>query len=250
MTIFRCAAVAATLLAGATMIVSPVAAATRTVPVTVPLSARPMQPVAWSAADETFNDHRRDRYRHHHDGFDGGDLLGVLLIGGGIAAVVSAIGKDKQERRGDRTDGRDYPQAGDRSYEYRSDGTRMPDQDYRRSGDVAGVDRPYDYRDDSETSDRQAGQFDQRETDRAVSACSAEAARSGKVDEIFKVDKIDGEWRVKGNYTNGREFSCTVDGNGKAFVGQGYQADNHANDGSDDRYATGRSPDFTDPRGR
>ena len=170
MTIFRSAAVAATLLASATMIVSPVAAATRTVPITVPLSARPIQPVAWSAADETFNDHRWERHRGHHDGFDGGDLLGVVLIGGGIAAVVAAIGKDRQDRRSDRTDGRDYPGAGDRSYDYRSDGTRMPDQDYRRPGDAA---------------DRQSGRLDQREPDRAVDACSAEAARSGKVDEIF-----------------------------------------------------------------
>ena len=247
MTMFRAAAVAATVLAGATMIVSPVAAATRTVPITVPLSARPMQPVAWSAADETFNDHRWDRHRRHHDGFDGGDLLGVLLIGGGIAAVVAAIGKDQQERSGDRTDGRDYPQAGDRSYEYRSDGTRKPDQDYRGSGDASGADRANDYRDRSDAADRQSGQDDQRETDRAVDACSAEAARSGKVDEIFEVDKIDGEWRVKGDYTDGREFSCSVDGNGKAYVGQGDQADT---DGADDRYSTGRSPDFTDPRGR
>ena len=250
MTIFRSAAVAATVLAGATMIVAPVAAATRTVPITVPLSARPMQPVAWSAADETFNDHRWDRHRGHHDGFDGGDLLGVLLIGGGIAAVVAAIGKDKQERSGDRTDGRDYPQAGDRSYEYRSDGTRMPDQDYRGSGDASGADRANDYREGSDAADRQPGQLDQRETDRAVDACSAEAARSGKVDEIFEVEKIDGEWRVKGDYTNGHEFTCTVDGNGKAYVGQSDHADNHATDGADDRYATGHSPDFTDPRGR
>ena len=262
MTIFRAAAVAATLLASATMLGSPVAAASRTVPITVPLSARPIQPVAWSAADETFNDHRWDRHRGHHGGFDGGDLLGVVLIGGGIAAVVAAIGKDRQERRsdrtdgrdypgaGDRTDGRDYPQAGDRSYEYRSDGTRKPDQDYRGSGDASGADRANDYRDRSDAADRQSGQDDQRETDRAVDACSAEAARSGKVDEIFEVEKIDGEWRVKGDYTNGREFTCSVDGDGKAYVGQRDQADNHATDGADDRYATGRSPDFTDPRGR
>ena len=250
MTIFRFAACAATALAGATLVASPVAAATRTVPITVPLSDRPAQSSAWNIADETFNDHRRERYRRHRDGFDGGDLLGVLLIGGGIAAVAAAIGKDKQERSGDRTDGRDYPVASQRSYEYRSDGTRMPDQAYRRPGESAGVDRPYGYRESGDDGDRGSGQFDSRETDRAVSACSAEAARSGEVDEIFKAEKIDGEWQIEGDYRNGREFTCSVDGNGKAYVGEGEGDRAEAGVGADDRYTTGRSPDFTDPRGR
>lgn len=253
MSFFRSAARAATLLAGAMLIVAPVAAATRSVPITVPLSARPAQGPVWTSADETFNDHRWRGYRRHHDGFDGGDLLTVLLIGGGIAAVTSAIGNDQEKRRADRTDGRDYPEADgrpdgdDRPIRYRSDGTRMPDQDYGRRGDTAGTDRPYDYREGRSDIDRQSGQFDSGETDRAVDACSAEAARSGEVDEIFDVAKVDGEWRVKGDYRGGREFSCSVDGNGKAYVGQG---DHAANDGADDRYATGHSPDFTDPRGR
>ena len=247
MTIFRSAACAATLLAGATLIVSPVAAATRTVPITVPLSARPAQSPAWNSADEIYQDHRRERYRRHHDGFDGGDLLTVLLIGGGIAAVTTAIGNDQEKRRSDRTDGRDYRSA-DRPYEYRSDGTRMPDRDYRRPDDGGGVDRAYDDR-DSRVEGRDGGQFESRETDRAVAACSAEAARSGEVDEIFDVAKIDGEWRIKGDYRNGREFTCSVDGNGKAYVGLDDRAADDS-DGVDDRYATGRSPDFTDPRGR
>ena len=254
MTIFRSAACAATLLAGATLIVSPVAAATRTVPITVPLSARPAQPPAWNSANEIYQDHRRERYRRHHDGFDGGDLLTVLLIGGGIAAVATAIGNDQDKRRSDRTDGRDYRSA-DRSYEYRSDGTRMPDRDYRRPSDGGGADRAYDDR-DSRVEGRDGGRFDSRETDRAVAACSAEAARSGEVDEIFDVAKIDGEWRIKGDYRNGREFTCSVDGNGKAYVGMGDQARNDTRDTpggedeADDRYATAQSPDFADPRGR
>ena len=224
MTIFRTAACAATLVAGATLIVSPVAAATRTVPITVPISARPTQSPAWNSANEIYQDHRRERYRRHHDGFDGGDLLGVLVIGGVIAAGVAAIGNEKEKRSGDRTDGRDYPRAVERTYEYRSDGTRMPDRAYGRPGDDAGADRSYDYRQGRDGADRQSGQFDGQETDRAVDACSAEAARSGEVDEIFDVVKIDGEWRVKGDYRNGREFTCSVDGNGKAYVGMGDRA--------------------------
>jgi len=237
--IFRSAASAATLLATATMIASPVAAATRTVPIKVPLSAKPARVPAWSIADETFNDHRWGRYRRHHDGIDGGDLLGVLLIGGAIAAMAGAIDKDREERRGDRTDGRDYPGA-DRAYDYR-DGPRGGDRDYGRGDNDDRADR-----DDA----RGPG------ADRAVDACSAEAARSGQVDEIFDVEKIDGEWRVKGDYRNGREFTCTVDGNGRAYVGVDDQASNDprnaptGGDEADDRYATAQSPDFADPRGR
>ena len=102
--------------------------------------------------------------------------------------------------------------------------------------------------------------------DRAVDACAAEAARTGQIDEIFDVEKIDGEWRVKGDYRTGRAFTCTVDANGRAYVGEGDQARNEprdarsgedeavaqapASDEPDDRYATAQSPDFADPRGR
>lgn len=244
MRILRSAAVAATMLAGATMIAAPVAAASRTVPVTMPPGARPIVPLAWVTSADTYRDHRWERERHRDDGFDGGDLLGVLLIGGGIAAVVAAIGKDKQERRADRTDGRDYPGT-QRPYGYRSGASRDSDRQQ---------DRAYG-------RDNTAGRADYGETDRAVRACSAEAARGGEVDEIYDVAKVDGEWRIKGDYRTGREFICTVDGNGKAYVGPGDRAANDARgtdtgqvaqaaDGSDDRYATGRSPDFADPRGR
>lgn len=246
MRIFRSAACAAAVLASATLMSAPIMAATRTVPITIPLSAKPTQAPGWTSADELYNDRRWRGHRRHRDGFDGSDLLTVLLIGGGIAAVTSAIGNDQQKRRDDRTDGRDYREP-ERSYDYRSDGTRAPD-DYGRGGDAAGADRPYDYREGRDDVDRRSGQLDSRETDRAVDACSAEAARSGEIDEIFDVEKIDGEWRVKGDYRNGRAFTCSVDGNGKAYVGQGDHADSSSG-GADDRYATGRSPDFSDPRG-
>lgn len=246
MTIFASSARVSAWLASFTLASSPVMASTRTVPITVPLSARPAPAPGWAIANETVNDHRWRGYRRHHDDFDGGDLLTVLLIGGGIAAVATAIGNDRDKRPIDRTDGRAYPDADEDSYRYRSDGTRAPD-DYGQRTEVPA--NSYDYRDGSREPDRGSGQLDDRETDRAVGACSAEAARSGEVDEIFDVAKIDGEWRVKGDYRNGREFTCSVDGTGKAYVGLG---DHAANDGrsADDRYATGHAPDFTDPRGR
>lgn len=98
MTIFRSFACAATFVAGATPIVAPVAAATRTVPITIPLCARPTHTPAWSSADETFNEHRW---------------------------------------RG----------------QYRSDGTRMPDQDYGRAGSVDGNGRAFIGRGDHAAND-------------------------------------------------------------------------------------------------
>ena len=226
MTIFRSAACAATLLATATMIAAPVAAATRTVPITIPLSAKPASQSAWNSADETFNKHRWRGYRHHRDRIDGGDLLAGILVIGGIAAIASAASENKDRSR----DRREYPQN----------------------------DRPYDYRD--EGRDRDFGGRDpgngRGAMDRAVDACAAEAARTGQIDEIFDVEKLDGEWRVKGDYRTGREFTCTVDASGRAYVGEGDQARNDTRDTrsgedeADDRYATAQTPDFADPRGR
>ena len=235
MTLFHSAARAAAILAAATMTLSPALAVpkpkpkpTPSVPITLPLSARPALE-AWSPADETVYDHRRWRRYRHHDGIDGGDVLG------GIAAVAAAIDKDKQERR-DRTEGRDYP--------YRNDTYR---------------DRPYDYREGEAARDYGRDRYDQdpRESDRAVDACAAEAARTGRVDEIFDVAKVDGEWRVKGDFANGRDFTCTVDANGHAYVGLGDHASNdqdNRDDGPvaevDGRYGTAQAPDFEDSRGR
>ena len=226
----RCAAA----LACATMAASPMLAAptpAKTVPITIPLSAKPA-PAAWTPADEAFDNHRRWRRYRDRGGIDGGDLLGGLLVLGGIAAVAGAIKKDKQERR-ERTQGSDYPYP----------------------------ERPYDYRQGERAYDERGSA---RELDRAVEACSAEAGRAGRVDRIYDVDKIDGEWRVRGDYQGGREFTCTVDSNGRAYVGMGARSQDDAwdargggdgdgprpelDDGADDRYSTGEAPDFADPR--
>lgn len=230
MTIYRSAVCAAALLATATMTVSPVLAATRTVPISIPLSAKPTPQPGWTSAQDSWSKHRWRGYRHHRNRIDGGDLLAGILVIGGIAAIASAAG-DSKNRRDER---REYPRN-DRPYDYRDD--------YRSDG----RDRDYDGGDPG--NGRGA-------MDRAVDACAAEAARSGQVDEIFDVERIDGEWRVKGDYRNGRTFTCSVDGNGKAYVGADDQARNDERDSrggqgeADDRYATAQSPDFADPRGR
>ncbi|MCA1661705.1 MAG: hypothetical protein LC648_05925 [Novosphingobium sp.] len=232
LSIFRIAARAAAVLAVSAMIAPP-ALATRTVPIAIPLSARPAPLPAWSPADDTANNHR---WRRHRDrGSTVGNVLTGLLVIGGIAAVAKAIDKDQEKRRRDRTQGRDYP--------YR-------DGPYR--------DGPYDYRDDRDVArDGSFGRGDSRAADRAVDACAAEAERSGRVDEIFDVDNVAGEWRVKGDYSDGREFTCTVDRSGRAYVGLEDRAevgrdprawDEPGEPDADDRYATGPSPDIEDSR--
>jgi hypothetical protein len=198
------------------------------VPITIALSARPAT-ATWNTSDEVV-DYRRWRRDRHRGGVDGGDVLGGLLIIGVVAAAAAAIDKDKQERRRDRTEGRDYPYP-QRPYDYRDDDRyREQSPDYGRAGG------------------------DPRGADRAVDACTAEAARTGRVDEIFDVEKVGGEWRVRGDFTNGREFTCSVDANGRAYVGTDWSADADPRPeigvDEDDRYAAGANADWEDRRGR
>ena len=201
--------------------------AAKTVPITIPLSVMPVAGTAWSPADERYEARRHWKRHRHNDGIDGGDLLGGLLVLGGIAAVAAAIDKSGDEQRA-RRDGESYPQ---RAYDYRGD--QVAQSEWR------GRERSF--------ADEQ---------DRAVEACSAEAAGSGQVDEIHAVEWLESEWRVRGDYQGGGGFTCSVDGNGKAYVGMGDQARNDmrdtpgGEDDPDDRYATAQSPDFADPRGR
>ena len=227
---YRIASRAAAALAAVTLVASP-AMATRTVPITIPLSAKPVPMAAWTPADDIFDNHRR----RNRGGSTIGNVLTGLLVVGGIAAVAKAIDKDQEKRRRDRTQGRDYP-----------------------------YDEPYDYR--NSERDRRDGSFgrgESREADRAVDACAAEAARTGRVDEILDVDRVGDEWRVRGDYDDGRAFSCSVDRNGRAYVGMDSQASNAWNtrddDGDpvarpydpsddDDRYATADGDDYDDVR--
>jgi hypothetical protein len=237
---------AAALLACTTMIATPAMA--RRVPLNIPLTARPAAVAAWSGDLETYNDHRRYRYRHH-DGIDGGDLLGGLLVLGGIAAVAAAIDKSNSEK----TRGEDYrnprqPDYGNRDYDYRDSRRALPPQDRYGSG--------------------RAGEFRPDEARRAADACAAEAGRDGRVAGIDGVEKSGQDWRVRGSYAGGSDFSCTVDREGHAWVGKGAglnDSDRSERDvdgtpdrydeqdaypravpqsGNDDRYQTGNTPDF------
>jgi len=205
---YRIASRAAAALAAATMVVSP-AMATRTVPITVPLSAKPAASSTWTPSDDIFANHRRNR-----GGSTVGNVLTGLLVIGGIAAVAKAIDKDQEKRRRDRTQGRDYP-----------------------------YDEPYDYRDSER--DRRDGSFgrgESREADRAVDACAAEAARTGRVDEILDVARMGDEWRVRGDFDDGRAFSCSVGRDGRAYVGLDSQASWNTRDSDGDPVARPYDP--------
>ena len=164
--------------------------APKAVPITIPLATK-----AWSPADERYAARRHWKRHRHNDGIDGGDVLVGLLVLGGIAAVAGSIDKSGDQQR-ERRSSRDYPQ---RPYDYRGDDWRGEEP------------RGEDWRGQQPSSSRAM--------DRAVEACSAEAARTGRVDEIYAVDRIEGEWRVRGDYEGGGEFTCTVDPGGRAYVG-------------------------------
>ncbi len=186
--------------------------APKSVPITIPLSFTPVVATGWSAADDRYEKRRHWKRHRHDDGIDGGDLLVGLLVLGGVAAAAGAFDKPDDEQR-ERVRN-DYPEA---SYDYRGDG-----------------------RGDDDWLGQQPSSS--RAMDRAVEACSAEAGREGPIDEIYDVDRVGGEWRVRGDFRDGGEFTCNVDEDGRARVGIGAAAD--------DRYATGEIPDFDDPRGR
>ena len=187
--------------------------AARTVPITIPLSVMPVTGTAWSPADERYEARRHWKRHRHNDGIDGGDLLGGLLVLGGIAAVAAAIDKSDDEVR-ERREGGTYSQ---RPYGYRDDQDRSE------------IDRRDDWR---EQGGQNRSFADQQ--DRAVDACTAEAARSGQIDEIDEVEWVDTSWSVRGDYQGGGAFTCSVDADGRAFVVNGDEGE------TDDWNARGR----------
>lgn len=141
--------------------------------------------------------HRQSR---HHDGIDAGDLFAGLLVIGGIAAIAAAASNADKERRDER-DSR-YPDS------------RYPDDDYRDP----------DYRAPSPRYGEYPERYEDRGADRTSSSHIGEAA-DRCVDEIergpHRVDSVDSVWRdgdgwrVDGRVDDGRDFSCTVGGDGR-----------------------------------
>lgn len=124
-------------------------------------------------------------HRHHRgNGIDGGDVLAGLLILGGIAAIASAA--DKADKRQNDSDA-PYPEPDDRASAPRYGDA--PERDYQPGN--GGIDA-------------------------AVDTCVQEVERADR--RISSVDTVqrDGEgWRVEGQVGNGRDFACSVGGNGR-----------------------------------
>ncbi|MCB2079495.1 MAG: hypothetical protein KDE55_17595 [Novosphingobium sp.] len=137
-------------------------------------------------------------YRHHHrDRIDGGDILAGILVIGGIAAIASAASKSaKDNRERDR---------------------RYPDDDYRsgRNGDYRNAPGGYGS-DDRDDRYRQGPGSGDISLGTAVDACVDEVERARRdVDSVDSVGREGDGYRVEGRVTDGRDFSCTVDADGR-----------------------------------
>ena len=137
--------------------------------------------------------------RHHDRGIDAGDVFAGVLILGGIAAIASAASKsnrDKREREARYPDRR-YPS--DEQY-----------RDYRdRSGSYGEPRSNHGYPGSDWRGN--AGSMDG-----AAQTCVGEVERGDRrVDTVDSVNRDGDGWRVDGRISNGRNFSCLVDSNGR-----------------------------------
>ena len=128
---------------------------------------------------------------HHRDHVSTGDVLAGLLVVGGIAAIASAASnKNKQSRDAD---------------------THYPDPDPRADDNRYG-EPPAGYGDRRDAPDYGASD---RNLDAAVDDCVNEVERGDRrVDSVDSVNRDGDGWRVQGR-TGGRDFSCTVDRDGR-----------------------------------
>lgn len=152
-------------------------------------------------------------HRHYRGGgIDGGDLLAGLLVVGGVAAIASAVSKDKASTRDDEPEPYRYPggPAGAEGAGHDADddaGYGTPPADgpgvaQYPGGPVAG--RDY--------ADEPAGGGS---LGSAVDACSAELERGDKrVDSVDSVRRMGERYSVEGRLQDGRPFACSVDDTG------------------------------------
>ncbi len=133
------------------------------------------------------------RHHRHHDRVDAGDIFAGLLIVGGIAAIASAASNaDKAKRRVDPR----YPDS-------RNDPQPYPRDDSGRYGDSRGS-----YPGGPERGASEMGG--------AVDSCVAEIERGDRqVESVDNVSRDPEGWRVDGRLDSGRDFSCTIDRDGR-----------------------------------
>ncbi|MGE3690967.1 MAG: hypothetical protein AB7F98_06265 [Novosphingobium sp.] len=133
-------------------------------------------------------------HRRHHD--DTGWIVGGIL-GIGLIAAIAASSSNKAKRERETRD-RDY---------------RYPDGDYRDGRD----DRDQGARYGGGNDDRQPYSGSSRGIDNAVDACVGEVERgnSARVESVDSVGREGGSWRIYGQASGGRGFSCSVDTAGR-----------------------------------
>ncbi len=143
----------------------------------------------------------------HNDRIDAGDIFAGVLIIGGIAAIASAAsGSSKAKRERERARDYQYP---DQSYPQQS----YPQQPYPQRDSSAGYgnDTRPNYNEPGRTS-----RMESRGLDSAVDRCASEIERGDRqIDVIDSVGREGDGWRVSGKITNGGNFSCTVDRDGR-----------------------------------
>ncbi len=147
----------------------------------------------------------RGWHRHHDRGLDAGDVFAGILIIGGIAAVASAASKANREKREARYPDARYP---DRRY--------PSDEDYRDYRDYRDRSGRYGEPPAGQSSYGGSGWRGSTGMDAAVDTCVGEVERGrDRVESVDSVNRAGEGWRVEGRVENGREFGCSVDGNGR-----------------------------------
>jgi len=140
------------------------------------------------ARDTGWGGDHRDRdwggdHRHRDRGVHAGDILTGLLIIGGIAAIAGATSSGNKQRP---------PVA--------APPPPIPPSQAERG-----------YAEDNRPMWRGNNSIDT-----VVNRCIAEISRGPiQVSSVDSVSREDSGWRVQGRSTQGRRFSCSVDGNGR-----------------------------------
>lgn len=139
----------------------------------------------------------RGGHRHYRGGgIDGGDLLAGLLVVGGVAAIATAVSKDKADKRDAQPEPYRYPDGGQSDDDAGYGAPAYP------GGPVAGG----DYAGEPAGAGSLGG---------AVDACTAELERGDKhVGSVGSARRMGERYSVEGRLQDGRPFACSVDDGG------------------------------------
>jgi hypothetical protein len=137
---------------------------------------------------------RRDRYRHHRDRIDAGDIAAGIGILAGIAIIADIASKSKKNKR--RTQGDQYPDS------YPQE--RYPQERY-----------PQDSRQDTRDAVPSGRYNNGNDVGAAVDACARAAEQkagdNARVGAIDSVTREGSGWQVLGTLSDGdRKFNCAT----------------------------------------